>query len=226
MGEDLKEKHIIFEGDDVTTVVGAVRTNDDTARYEVQEATVGKYGRFSIDIYGDWTYILDNSNPKTHALSEGDRVQDIFPVTIKNSYGKVITTYVVIDILGRDEKSEPVKPAFVIEDDMAKGVVTEDEVLIAIGKLDTNRDDVVFDIQKGMKGSYGTFNITADGFWDYTLDNTSDIVQLLNDKDKRLDSFRVSARNLQDEIAFNEVTITVLGKDEEIPAEDEEFKII
>ena len=226
MSVDINKTPIISEDDEIKTIVGVVRTNDETARFDAQERTVGAYGYFSIDIYGDWTYILDHSKPSTLALSEGDRVRDTFPIRVENAYGKVISTFVVIYVLGRDDKSEPEVPVFTIEDDMTRGVVTEDEVLMAIGKLCTNIDNARFEIQTGTKGVYGKFGITKDGYWEYNLNNDSEVVQVLNDDDKKIETFPVSAISPDNAVAVSEVKITIFGKDEEIPLEDKSFKII
>jgi VCBS repeat-containing protein len=42
-------------------------------------------------------------------------------------------------------------------------------------------------------GGFGTFEITADGTWTYTLDNSSPAVQALNDGQTALDTFTVAA---------------------------------
>ena len=55
MREDINKTPIISEDDEITTIVGVVRTNDEMARFDKQENTAGVYGHFSIDVYGDWT---------------------------------------------------------------------------------------------------------------------------------------------------------------------------
>lgn len=221
------QQHVIYEDDEITTIVDALRTNDDTARFEIQTNTPGVYGYFSIDVYGDWTYILDNSNPKTHALEDGDRVHDIFPVTVSNANGQSITSNINISIFGKDDKMELTKPRFYIDDDMTTGVVTEDDTATtAIGKLYTNIENAIFDIQIGTNGQYGQFSITRDGYWIYKLDNSRDETQALNDEDKRIEVFPVSATSDEKITAVKEVRITVLGKDEEIPIEERPFKLI
>lgn len=224
---DRSHQHVIYEDDEITTIVDALRTNDDTARFEIQTNTPGEYGYFSIDAYGDWTYVLDNSNPKTHALKDGDRVYDVFPVTVSNASGQSITSNINISIFGKDSKMELTKPQFYIDDDMTTGVVTEDDVATtAIGKLYTNRENAVFEIQVGTDGRYGNFSITRDGCWVYKLDNSRAETQALGNNDKRVEVFSVSATSDDKIIAVKEVRITVLGKDEEAPIEERPFKLI
>lgn len=221
------KKNVIFEDDEVTTLVGSLRTNDDKARFEVRNKIVGIYGDFSIDKYGDWHYVIDNESPKTRELNNGDRVHDVFSVTVSNDKEDSLTTYVNITVMGKDDRVEPIKPRFLIDEDMTTGAVTEkDPVTEAIGKLCTNADDAVFEVQSEIEGVYGTFSINEDGFWVYKLDNNLVATQELNTVDKKIESFRVSAKDSDNDIAVNEVSVTVFGKDEKIPFEDQELKFI
>lgn len=227
--EKKREQHIrgkVTEDDAVSIVIGALNTNDDTARFEVQEETPGTYGSFSIDEYGVWNYRLDNTKPNVQALKDGQKVYDRFVVTLGNVYGKRVTSDVTIEIHGKDEAPEPVSHPFVIHDDTTHGVVTEDEVAIAVGKLFTNVSDAVFEVQTGIEGEYGKFSITRDGYWTYELENNRDVTQALNDDDKRLELFRVSARDTEGRVAENKVKVLVLGKDEKVPAEEQVLRII
>lgn len=229
MKKDTQEIHVrgkVTEKDEFSTVIGALNTNDDTARFKAQKETEGVYGSFSIDTFGVWTYILDNTKPNVQALNDGDTANDTFEVTLSNAYGKMILTDVTIEIRGKDERPEPVKPPFMIHDDMSTGVVTEDEVMIAIGKLLTNKENAVFDEQTATRGLYGEFSITADGYWTYKLDNDCICVQELGSKDKRLDVFPVSAYDSENATASNNVKIIILGKDEKIPVEEQPLRII
>jgi len=229
MKKDTQEKHVrgkVTEDDEFSTVIGALNTNDDTARFEVQKETAGVYGSFSIDTFGVWAYTLDNTKPNVQALNDGDRVNDTFTVTLGNAYGKTISTDVTIEIHGKDESPEPVKPAFVIHDDMSTGVVTEDEVTTAIGKLLTNTENAVFVEQTETRGIYGEFSITEDGYWIYKLFNECICVQELCSKDKKLEVFPVSAHDGENTKAVNNVKIIILGKDDEIPVEERPLRII
>src|SRR5204863_9717344 len=56
-------------------------------------------------------------------------------------------------------------------------------------------------------GGYGTFTMTADGLWTYTLDNTNCKVQALNVCDKLTDCFTVTTIDGTPQV----VTITING---------------
>jgi VCBS repeat-containing protein len=229
MKKDTQEIHVrgkVTENDEFSTVIGALNTNDDTARFEAQKKTEGVYGSFSIDTFGVWTYRLDNTKPNVKALNDGDRVNDTFKVTLGNAYGKTISTDVTIEILGKDESPEPVKPPFMIHNDMSTGVVTENEVMTAIGKMLTNKENAIFVKQTATRGIYGEFSITVDGYWTYKLYNDCMCVQELCSKDKRLEVFPVSAYDSENAKAFNNVKIVILGKDEKIPVEEQPLRII
>ncbi|PHR59588.1 MAG: hypothetical protein COA44_01210 [Arcobacter sp.] len=223
----MKKQNVIYEDDDITTLIGALRTNDESSRFEIQSKVLGVYGDFSIDKYGDWTYVLDSQNPKTHVLGNGDMVNDVFSVTVNNDKGESLTTYVNVTVMGRDDRVSPVKPKFIIDDDMTTGVVTEnDRATEAIGKLYTNIDEAVFEIQSEIDGVYGSFSINKDGYWKYKLDNNLSATRELHTVDKKIEVFRVSAKSSDKHIAVNEVRITVLGKDEELPLEKQALKFI
>ena len=54
---------------------------------------------------------------------------------------------------------------------------------------------------------YGTFKMTADGVWTYTLDNTNCVVQALNDCDTLTDTFKVTTVDGTPKV----VTVTING---------------
>ena len=91
--------------------------------------------------------------------------------------------------------------------------VEEDDVNNEVSRVlrpSATRENVSNDvIPRTSNGTYGTFDISADGTWTYTLDNTRLVVQALRQLQREMDVFTVEAefsrRLTQD------VTITVLG---------------
>ena len=153
-----------------------VDTND-THTWSVNDDGKGKYGSFTVDQNGKWTYKLDNSNPDVKAL--GRRACDRHHHRDRrrrpwrqghadhHHHGQWHQRRRVIT---------PSKPG----DD--KGTVTEDKELTASGKLDVTDPDAgeaVFKPQTDFKGQYGTFSIDANGNWTFKLDNDAKAIQQL-----------------------------------------------
>ncbi|MCF2873055.1 VCBS domain-containing protein, partial [Octadecabacter sp. G9-8] len=74
------------------------------------------------------------------------------------------------------------------------GAVIEDEAatLTATGALsvtDVDAGEASFVVQSGTAGSYGSFDIDAEGAWIYAADNTQAAIQALGEGETLTDSF-------------------------------------
>jgi VCBS repeat-containing protein len=151
------------------------------------------YGSFTITVDGHWTYTLDDSNPAVQALNVGQTLTDTFTVTTVGGTPEVVT----VTIQGSND------PAVVSGD--THGCVVEaggvhnatPGVPTATGLLtDTDVDNppntflAVTSPQTSDHG-YGSFSMTADGHWTYTLDNANCAVQALNVGQTLTDDFVV-----------------------------------
>ena len=90
--------------------------------------------------------------------------------------------------------------------------MTEDAAILkATGSLtitDTDTGEDKFDTAKDYTGTYGALTITADGDWEYTLDNTGSAVQGLKQDQVVTDVITVYAL---DGSATEDITITITG---------------
>ncbi|MCF2873052.1 VCBS domain-containing protein, partial [Octadecabacter sp. G9-8] len=159
--------------------------NADESRFEAQSGTVGSYGNFDIDAEGAWTYTADNSLTAVQSLADGQTVSDSFTVTTVDGTTETVT----VTITGVDDVA-------VIAGETTGGV-TEDEAvtLTAMGVLsvtDVDAGEAGFEAQSGTAGTYGSFDIDADGVWIYTADNSLTAVQSLADGQTASDSFTVT----------------------------------
>ncbi len=87
-------------------VVGVVTTNtgaDLESAVTVGADIIGTYGKINIAADGSYTYTLDNTDPDTQALLDGDVVTDVFTYTIKDADGDLSHTTVTITVNGADE---------------------------------------------------------------------------------------------------------------------------
>lgn len=157
-------------------------------------ASDGGYGTFTMKADGVWTYTLDDSNCAVQALNVGDKLTDTFKVTTLDGTAQLVT----ITINGTNDAAIicGTKEGSVIE---AGGVANSISCKpTATGTLtDTDVDNTpntftAVDTPTASTGGYGTFTMTKDGVWTYTLDNTNCKVQALNVCDKLTDCFTVT----------------------------------
>ena len=170
------------------------------------------YGSFTITANGHWTYTLDDSNPAVQALNASDTLTDNFTVTTIGGTPEVVT----VTIQGSND------PAVVSGD--THGYVVEaggvhnatHGVPTATGLLtDTDVDNpsntflAVTSPQPSDHG-YGSFAMTADGHWTYTLENDNCAVQALNVGQTLTDDFVVKTVDG----TVQTVTITIEGSND------------
>jgi len=151
------------------------------------------YGSFTITTDGHWTYALNDANAAVLALKACDTLTDTFTVTTIGGTPQTIT----INIQGVDD------PAVVSGDThgcvLEAGGVHNSEhgVPTATGLLtDTDVDDpantfTAVSSPHASDHGYGSFTMTVDGHWTYTLDDGNCAVQALNVGQTLTDSFVV-----------------------------------
>ena len=105
---------------DVLTVAGvAAGTSSGPLSGNVGASVSGTYGTLTLGANGQWTYALDNSNPNTNALAQGESATDVFSYTASDGHGGTATTTLSIAITGTND-------APVITGGATTGSVTED----------------------------------------------------------------------------------------------------
>ena len=181
----------------------------DGANFNFQRARKGTYGTFSITDGGVWTYTLDNDDLDTNALGAGDSETDRF--TIAASDGAEAA--VIITVNGADDKSTigGALTGSVNEDDTAAGTANG---TATVSDVDTEPPPG-FNAQTRVSGKYGTFSITTDGAWTYTLDNDDPATNALGAGDSETDKFTITTTDGTEAT----VIITVNGADD-TPGED------
>ena len=159
--------HTDIDGDD----------NDDV--WTTQASTAGKYGTLNVTAAGVWTYTLDDSDTDTQLLDDGDTVNDE-TLNIVTSGGT--STTLTITVNGAND------PASITGTNT--GAVTEDagpneQATANLNHTDVDDDDAddLWTSQSGAGGKYGTLDVTTAGVWTYTLDDSDNDTQLLDDGD-------------------------------------------
>ena len=173
-----------------TTISGKVTVTDldEGQAFAEPQTKQGTYGTFSVDENGNWSYALDNDKPEVQSLREGAVVEDTFSVTSKDGSG---TGTVTITIIGTNDVASI--------DGTVTGAVTEDAAeTTASGKVtvtDPDTGEAVVEPQTDVQGKYGSFSITADGEWIYTLDNSLDATNALTAGQVKTEKFEIVSKD-------------------------------
>src|SRR5205085_1226549 len=97
-GDPSARGNVLTNDTDVDT--GATRAVSAVAGLagNVGTAVVGTYGSVTINANGSYSYALNNADPDTNALSQGQVVTDQFTYTVVDDYGATATETVTITI--------------------------------------------------------------------------------------------------------------------------------
>jgi VCBS repeat-containing protein len=187
---------------------GALTVTDEDAVAEpffvAQERTEGsaELGFFQINTEGVWAYIAYNSRSAIQALGNGETVEDTFTVSANDGTTQVVT----VTISGQNDVA--------VIDGNTTGNVLEDagSLLNASGALtisDLDNGQEIFIAQTDTPGAsgLGTFNLTVNGAWSYTADNTQAVIQALGEGDSVEDTFTTVSADGTTQV----VTITITG---------------
>ncbi len=154
---------------------------------------------------GNGTITIDPS--QYDALGGGE----VAVLTISNQLSDGTTTTPNTGILTVEGVEDPI----VIAGD-SEGAVAEDSDLVDSGSHLASDADVgdnpSFTPQTGTAGSYGNFDIDADGYWTYTLDDS--LARQVAGDEVAIDSFTVEATIADGEATTETVSIEVNGEDE------------
>ena len=167
------------------------------------------YGTFTMTAAGVWIYTLDNTNHAVQALNVGDKLTDTFTVTTADGTPQLVT----VTINGSND-------AAIISGDTTGSVIETDakydtkcDTPTATGTLtaaDVDNPSNTFravDSPTTSEGGYGTFTMTTDGVWIYTLNDDDRAVQALNVGKTLTDTFTVTSVDGTEQV----VTVTING---------------
>ncbi len=192
--------------DKVYTASGKLDVTDPDAGEAVfrpQTDFVGKYGTFSIDANGNWTFKLDNDAKAVQQLGAKEHLTETFTVTTADGTAGTVT----ITINGTND-APTISGA-------ATGAVKEDGTTTASGQLTQTDVDVndkhTWSVNNDGKGQYGTFTVDQNGKWTYVLDNDSAKVQALTEGQKVTDSITVTVDDGNGGTATKTITVDITG---------------
>src|SRR5207248_3227959 len=69
----------------------------------VGNAVTGTYGSVTLGANGSWTYALNNADPDTQALTQGQSAQDVFTYTVTDTHGATSSSTLTINITGTND---------------------------------------------------------------------------------------------------------------------------
>ncbi|WP_081397608.1 retention module-containing protein, partial [Achromobacter xylosoxidans] len=163
----------------------------------------GKYGTFSIDANGNWSFKLDNDAKAIQQLGAKEHLAETFTVTSADG----VTSQVVITINGTNDAPTV--------SGTATGAVAEDGTTTTSGQLTKTDVDVndkhTWSVNNDGKGQYGTFTVDQNGKWTYVLDNDSAKVQALTEGQKVTDTITVTVDDGNGGTATQVITVDITG---------------
>ena len=104
-----------------TTDVLSVNDVNGTTVTAAGVVIAGTYGSLTIAADGSWTYNLDNADPDTDALEDGDVVQEVFTYTMEDGNGGSESATLTLSIEGSADNEPPVvtDDSFSVDEDVA-----------------------------------------------------------------------------------------------------------
>jgi VCBS repeat-containing protein len=173
---------------------------------------IGGLGTYTLTAAGAWTYTLDNSNAAVQALNVGGTLTDSFTASTVDGTSQLVT----ITIHGANDAaviSGTVNGSVTEAGGVANGTPGAPTATGNLNSTDVDNPNDTWTVASSPTAStngYGTFTLTADGVWSYTLDNANPAVQALNVGDTLTDSFTAATVDGTSQL----VTITITGSDD------------
>ncbi|WP_409586179.1 VCBS domain-containing protein [Vibrio rotiferianus] len=169
--------------DKVTSISGTLLAHDSDSKDSVTFTagnSVGAYGTLHVDSNGQWHYDLDHS--KANALQQGETKAEGFDITAVSTDGSTATKHIEVLVQGSNDKAtiSVTSNPDVYEDRSSTSVEIISGKLSAV---DPDHDQSAFSTDVGKRhdpfnsGVHGGLNISKDGSWTYTVNN-SQIQQL------------------------------------------------
>ncbi|PKH57741.1 VCBS domain-containing protein [Shewanella sp. Bg11-22] len=174
----------------------------------------GQMGSLTIDPNtGGWQYHLNNQNPNTLALNQGQSATETFTVTATDSSGLPVSQQITVQVNGSNESAQIAGTT--------TGSITEDkdvfidqngEQLKTTGQLtvtdpDSGQDQFTADHQQGQ---YGELSINNNGHWTYTANNGNPQIQELKTGETVTDTLLVHSVDGTEQ----KITVTINGTDD------------
>ena len=194
-----------------------------------RSAVVGTYGTLTLAADGTWSYTLDNADPDTDALAQGQTVTDVFTYTVSDANGATSSTSLTITITGTNDAPVAVADGnagdAVVESGVNPGNTPFAGDPSATGNVLTNDTDVdsgdsktvtavngsALNVGQPLVGTYGTLTLAADGTWSYALNNADPDTDALAQGQTATDVFTYTVADANGATSSAALTITITG---------------
>jgi VCBS repeat-containing protein len=185
---------------------------------DVGTSVTGTYGSLVLNDDGTWTYTLDNSNPATDALVEGQHASDVFSYTESDGHGGTSTTTLTIDVAGTNDAPivDAGKGGTVADTDAddsfdsltghlsGHDVDTGETATLTYAALDTSDHAV----NSAVTGHYGSLTVNGDGTYSYVPD--ASIINALSEG-AYVDTFTVQTSDVHGTTGTATLSFNVMG---------------
>ncbi|MDM9626773.1 VCBS domain-containing protein [Rhizobium sp. S152] len=176
---------------------------DSSASFVAQTDAAGKYGTFSIDANGAWSYTASSAH---NEFVGGQVYTESFTVSAADG----TTTTVKVNITGTNDAAviTGTSTGSVVEAGSAStGTGTANGDLLSTDVDNTTDAWRAVTTATASTGGYGTYTIDATGHWTYTLNNGNPAVNALNENGHLTDTFTVQTEDGTSQV----VTVTING---------------
>ncbi len=224
-----------------TQTVVAVRTGVESGSGTAGTVGVlltGMYGSLRLDDDGEFTYVVDDSDPDVQALrATGQTLTDSFTYTVRDTAGLTDQATLVITIDGRNDNPVAVDDAETAIEasdrfNAVDGVDATGDVLSNDTDVDSQANgetETVSAVRTGIEsgsgdagtvgsalaGQYGSLTLNADGTFTYAIDDTNPAVQALRISGQTLtDSFTYTVSDTDGLTDQATLTITIDGRND------------
>ena len=223
VGDPSAAGNVLTNDTDVDTGDTRTVTAVNGSALNVGAPLVGIYGTLTLLADGSWTYALDNADPDTNALAQGQAVSDAFSYTVTDGNGGSSSAALTIAITGANDA-----PA-AVDDGNAGDAVTESGVVVgdpsATGNVLTNDTDPdsgdtktvikvngsALNVGAPLVGTYGTLTLGSDGTWSYALNNADPDTNALAQGQIVTDAVTYTVTDANGAISSAALTITITG---------------
>ncbi|MEZ8485323.1 VCBS domain-containing protein [Vibrio splendidus] len=197
--------------EDGAVVTGQLTSTDIDAGDTATFTTTSTQGGFTLN--ADGSYNLDPTDASFQHIKAGEISTFTIPVTVTDSAGATDTKDLVITVTGTNDTPviSGVDTGALKEDVSANPQSNE---LTATGKLD------IVDIDTGegsfvshgfnktaLQGHYGKLEISQDGSWSYSADNSQTAIQSLGEGEQLTDTIKVTSKDG----TTHDVVVTING---------------
>ncbi len=170
-------------------------------------ATTNGYGTYALDVTGNWTYTLNDSDPAVQALNGAATLTDSFTAFTEDGTSRLVTVTIHAQndsaTIAGDAAGDVTEAGGVANGTAGAATATGD---LEASDID-NSGDAWQSVAPGgaTANGYGSYTLTAAGVWTYTLDDANAAVQALNGAATLTDSFTALTEDGTSQL----VTITI-----------------